>query len=378
MNMTILGIGRLFRNIRTDWMKEGTLQLGTSTWKTVKVTVLIFIVFIIFGEAIARHKPFRVLFIAPGVASTHRQFERQLGRVRVIYEEEGKIDCIVIGSSTVWEGFNPILFQQAFKAKTGENFSCFNFGIDGLTAAGAGVVAQVLVEKYHPQLLIYGTDPRDYIYPLDTWENTTIMDSPWVQYQLGKGNTLGWLYEHSALLQYQEPLRQVLHLRFYRELRRYLDYEEEAQWGYLPIPEPRVSVSKPPSHYPDSEYVTGYYKLLSNYQMYPVNIQGLKQVISQQRNGTQVLVLEMPVAPGYMNFFTNGDMDYEEYINRLNKYLETGRVPFLRTQASISIPIEGWTDYNHLNREGSKPFTEWLAIKVGEMFMDGTISPLVP
>jgi hypothetical protein len=358
--------------------QEKTLQLGAPIGKTFRDTVFILIIFLIVGEVIAREKFFQSFFIAPGIGSRHGQFVTQLGRMRRIIREEGRVDCIMIGSSTVLQGFNPILFQSAFKAKTGKTYSCFNFGVDGLTAAGAGVISQVLVQEFHPQVLIYGTEPREYSNPFEEWANITIMDSPWIQYKLGRGNFLGWLYDHSFLLQYQEPLRLVLQLRFTNALLRFRDYTDEEKWGYLPISTVGTFISKPPNQNPDSDYVKAYYKLLSNYEMVPENLVGLEQVISQQKNGVQVLVVEMPVAPGYMDFFTNGYDDYETFINQISEHLKFGHVPFLRSQSNLSIPINGWSDYNHLNVAGVKLFSEWMGMKVGEMYLEGTLADLTP
>lgn len=366
------------QNISSIAREERTLQLKVHFGKTLRSTVILLVILLFIGELIARQKSFQSLFIAPGMGSLHGHFEKQLGRLKRIVEEEGKIDCIIIGSSTVREGINPVQFRSAVKAQTGKDFSCFNFGVDGLAAAGAGVVAQILVEKYNPQLLIYGIDPRDFTSPLDAWENTTILDSPWIRYKLGKGDILGWLFDHSFLLRYQEPLRKVLHLQFYRELRRYQDFTDEAKWGYFPSTTPEIPVSNPPSQNPDSDYVKAYYKLLSSYQMLPENLLGFEQVLSLQNNGVQVLLVEMPVAPGYLDFFTNGYDDYETYIDRVNEYLEFSHIPFIRTQSSISIPINGWWDYNHLNERGTRIFSEWLAMKVGELYIEGTTSNLVP
>lgn len=348
-------------------VKDGTLRLKSPFLKTASATVFILIAFLIIGEVITRQKFFQSPFVAAGIGSPNRQFEKQLGRLKWIIAREGKVDCIITGSSTVQEGFDPVLFRSAFEEKTGEELTCFNFGVDGLTAVGAGVVAQVLVEMYHPQIFIYGTDPRDYTYPMDSLENSIILDSPWIKYQLGQSNILGWLFEHSFLLQYQEPLRELLHLHFYRELQRYQDWREAAQWGYLEISTVRVSVSEPITQNMDNNYIRVYYELFSNYQVYPENLIGLEQVASQQENGVQVLIVEMPVAPGYMDFFPNGSKDYDMYITKVSQTIESNQVLFLRPQPSISIPIDGWTDHNHLNKEGTKIFSEWLGMKLGEI-----------
>lgn len=334
--------------------------------KTFRLVVFLFLIFLTSGEIIARQEFFQALFVAPGIGSPHRQFEVQLGRLSEMYLAQGKIDCIITGSSTVQEGFDPVLFQTAVAEHYGENLSCFNFGIDGLTTAGAGVIARLLVDEYQPRIFIYGTDPRDYASPIDAGENTGIIHNPWVQYRLGEWNWSGWLFDHSSLLQYQKPIKQGLQLKFW-ELTRFAEQEDLVKWGHTEVSTVRVNVAKPPSENTDTHYVTVYFSYLANYQIFPENIQGLEEVIAQQKNGVQVLVVEMPVAPGYADFFPNGSKDYEMWVETISTAVHKSDVLFLQPQTEIDIPITGWNDYNHLNREGIEIFSAWLGTKVGEL-----------
>ena len=343
-----------------------TLQLRHPPGKTFWLTGFLLLIFFGGGEIIARQEFFQTLFIAPGIGSPHRQFEVQLGRLKERYQEQGKIDCIITGSSTVQEGFDPLLFQVAVAESSGENLSCYNFGLDGLTAAGAGVIARLLVDVYQPRIFIYGTDPRDYIYPIDAGENTGIIHNPWVQYRLGTWNWSGWLFEHSSLLQYQKPIRQLLELRLW-ELNHFAIQQDTDRWGHTLISTPRVNVARPPIENTDTHYVTVYYYYLANYQIFPENIRGLEEVIAQQKRGVQVLVVEMPVAPGYADFLPNGSKDYQMWVETIRAGVNDDDVPFLHPLAEIDIPITGWNDYNHLNREGIEIFSKWLGIKVVEL-----------
>jgi hypothetical protein len=67
-----------------------------------------------------------------------------------------------LGSSLVGSGLDPETFSTRYEAVTGEPMECFNFGLGSLMASAAGPIAQILVDPYHPKLLIYGTNPRDY------------------------------------------------------------------------------------------------------------------------------------------------------------------------------------------------------------------------
>lgn len=361
------------QNIFSTFQKENTFQLRGLIGETFRATVIFFILIMTSGEAVARSSWFQSLFIAPAIGSPHRQLEMQFGKLRKIYEKAGKIDCIALGSSTVWEGLNPIKFKFAYQEETGGDFSCFNFGVDGLTPVGAGELSKILVEKYHPRLLIYGTEPRDYAVPVDSIDNTTVIGTPWIQYQLGKFSITGWLYENSYLMKYQKPMREVLHLQFYRELSRYQGDDNPASWGYQITQNRRVLVSTPPSQNRNLFYVKMYYEMLSKYTMLPENISGLEQVLSLQKKGVRVLVVEMPVAPGYIEFFNEGQKDYDSYTIQMSSLLEASDVPYLRADLSVQIPLDGWLDYNHLNATGGTLFSQWLGREIGKMYLAGTL-----
>ena len=60
-------------------------------------------------------------------------------------------------------GFDPRAFASGYREIKGQDIRCFNFGIDSSSAASTHAIARVMLEDYHPRLLIIGTDARDYV-----------------------------------------------------------------------------------------------------------------------------------------------------------------------------------------------------------------------
>ena len=76
------------------------------------------------------------------------QIDTQIARLERVYQNDGSIDCFIIGDSLVWLGVNPVAFSKAFELQTGKKLTCFNFGIVSMPAAEAANVAKILKERF--------------------------------------------------------------------------------------------------------------------------------------------------------------------------------------------------------------------------------------
>jgi hypothetical protein len=90
-----------------------------------------------------------------------------------------------LGSSTVDVGFDPDAFQMGYQEVAGRDIRCFNFGIDASSSISAAVLTGILIEDYHPRLLIFGTDARDYAVLREEPDTAVVLDTPWVRYRQG-------------------------------------------------------------------------------------------------------------------------------------------------------------------------------------------------
>ncbi len=124
----------------------------------------------------------------PRIGSRHRQFEIQVARLEKLVREGEPIDCIFLGNSMVWLGVDPLVVNQSFKDKTGQEIHCFNFGVSALPASSAGQIAPMLVKKFYPKVLIYGTIARDYAFPSDAEDAYVVSDTTWLRYPNGESN----------------------------------------------------------------------------------------------------------------------------------------------------------------------------------------------
>jgi hypothetical protein len=344
-------------------IRAQTLNLTRPLSPGFVVMMLAFVALLLaIGEVILRTDMVQARLTAPSIGSRHWHLARQVHRLETMARKEGAPDCLFLGNSMVWRGIDVEAFQTAYEQTTGEPIRCFNFGVDALTAAGAGPLAQLLVEQYRPKLLIFGTDARDFSTPIDSEETQVILETPWLQYRLGNWSLDGWLHEYSYVYRYRRHIREIMRF-FYRDaLRREPDRGLD---GFDSDDAVGAFVQEPPDPADSRQHIQYYYSRLSDYVIRSENLAALQQIVDQQTAGVRVLVVEMPVPETYMYFFGNDVADYEHFIDTMKVFLQDSQTPFWQTTPLGLIPDDGWVDYSHLNTAGARLFSSWLGHQVG-------------
>jgi hypothetical protein len=351
------------------------LQIRRASGKTIWLTVFIFILLIAVAEGVARSESFQVPLTPPRMGSRHYQLGNKLALLEALIEKDGPIDCIMVGSSMVDVGFDPDAFQNGYQEVTGHDIHCFNFGIDASSAASAAALVKILVEDYHPRLLIFGTDARDYAVAIEDPDAAVVLDTPWVQYRQGKFSLAGWLLENSYFYRYRQHLGRLFQFSFDGTLRSQTKVNFEILLnGFTPINKVSTYINSPPVPDNDSFEVTYYTRIYSSYRMLEDNLDALEQLVSHNGTQTQVVVVEMPVSDGLYYFFGNGEADYNRFVARVNEMASLHQIPFWRTEPLDMIPDDGWFDYSHLNTTGAKIFSTWLGQQVGKAEDQGSIA----
>ena len=313
---------------------------------------------------IARTQVFQSRFSAPGLGGQHVYVEIQWHQLQRSVRRVGRPRCIALGNSQVWGGFDPVAFNLAFQEQTGSELACYNFGIDGLPASAAGVLAEILVKDLQPALLIYGIDSRDFSVPGDALDATAVLDMPWVRYRAGEFSLDGWLYAHSSLYGYRRHLRHLLRLNYSDAQPRPVERRVAAHFGFNPDEAVGAFVSSPPEARQAEGQVAYYFSVLSAYQVRPENLAGLEQVL-QLSDRTQVIVVTMPVPATYFDFFDNPEVDYQRFLDAVGSQTAAYGVPLWTSTPKLQIPLEGWMDYSHLNAGGAQVFSTWFGQQVG-------------
>lgn len=352
---------------RWKWSRSHSWNVRKPDWHVLRITILLLAGYFIAGELFFRLDPVQRALSGPRIGSSHEQFEIQVARLDKLVREGEPIDCIFLGNSMIWLGVDPLVIDQVFESRTGRAIHCFNFGVSALPASSAGRIATMLVDKYHPKLLVYGTFARDYAIPADVEDAYAVSDTPWLRHQNGEFNLKGWLYENSSVFRYKGHMRDIL-------LRRYLesvfipeDSPAYRTYGLDPKFDIRIDVSEPPD--PLDAGNRDPVRWLSHYKIHEENVDGLRRILQLSDRETRVVVLEMPFHENAYDFFANGEQDYARYIQQVSSMAEAAHTSIWRLADQPPLPIEGWWDYFHLNLTGARHFSEWLGNQVADAYL---------
>ena len=363
---------------RVQW-KPVTLQIQRRPEKTLWITLILLILLFGAAEWIARQESFQKILTPPKMGSGHYQLGHKLSLLDIATQKSGPIDCIMVGSSMVDTGFDPDVFQEAYKEISGKEIHCFNFGIDASTATSTAALVRILIEDYQPRILIFGTDPRDYAVPGAENDPAIILQTPWVNSRQGNFSIDGWLLDHSYLYRYRQHLSRLVRLNFEGTLESATkNHFEILSNGFSPFSKVGTYINQPPTPGDDSFEVTYYTRIYSSYMMLNENLEALERIMGYNGTATNVIVVEMPVSDGLYYFFGNSQADYNRYVTGVGQLAAQFQIPFWQTEPLDSIPDNGWMDYSHLNTTGAKIFSTWLGQQVGELERQGNTQTPLP
>jgi hypothetical protein len=358
-------------------LRSDTLRVKGLFGRTFWLTLLLLLLVGGIGESIARLEIFQLYLTPPRLVSRHFQLGYKLVLLDAA-QKNGSIDCIAVGSSIIDVGFDPAAFHQGYREITGQDIKCFNFGIDAASSISTAALAKILIEDYHPRILIFGTDARDYAVRREDRDTAVVLDTPWVKYRMGEFSPEGWLLDHSYLYRYRKQLSRLARLELDGALWSHTKGYELRSDGYNPIRRVSTYINNRPNPTDDSFEFLYYNRIYSSYEMLDENLIALEQIMSYQRIRTNVIVVEMPVSDGLYYFFGNGAKDYNRFVAEVEKAAGRHQILFWRTEPLDFIPDNGWMDYSHLNTTGAEIFSIWLGEEVGIAEVQGSLMMFRP
>lgn len=302
----------------------------------------------------------------------HHQFEIKWYALQDFVQENGGVDVILLGNSMVNTGIDPEIFGQRYQYRTGIPLRIFNFGVEGLTVAPNTALAQLLVEEYHPDVLLFWTEMRDYTAANGVEVEEQFLADEWLSTRLGTQTTLrGWLKEESALVEYLLPFRNWSRADF---LDTFLTDQNRTSAtsasGYEADLFPDGTAWVPPD--PADPAEKELFAMFADYSIDPGRLANLAELLSVSRYGTRVVVTELPLHPNYYVYF-NDPAAHNKYLEELIPFITARDGVFLPPLPSELIPDAFRSDYYHLNYQGAMIYSALLADQLAELCLNENI-----
>lgn len=272
--------------------------------------------------------------------------------------EEGGVDCIFIGNSTVHRAIDPEQFRRHLDNSIGHSVRSINLTAGGMPPAGKRILLE-LAMRHRPQVIVYGVSGELADLKDKQRDVAILSQNPWIQHQLGQPSILGWLVDNSRLFQYGQLFRNVADGRkFIGEfVSRRKKNQAATRCGFVP------------SHRKLSEQVVT--RTAVRLTDSPVAFPGLTEILEYCCQ-VQIVFLVMPLhGTEYVNLNTTK----AEVLSRRRLFADqveshAGNWWDLPTD---DLPDSCWQDSRHLNASGAAIFTRRLADRFAEAIDDDSI-----
>lgn len=352
-------------------MKPQSLIIERPLGKTLIKALLILGVVLITLEGAARTDMVRKRFRIASLGNYHFQFEMKWFQLQRYVEKNGGVDVIFLGSSLVNAGIMPSEINQAYVEQTGEQpIRIFNFGIEGMTIQPNSVVAELLVETYHPKMIIFGTEIRDYYAKNGITVAEKFLSDPWVRFQTGNFSLQGWLAEHSSAYRYYLAYRNWMNWEFYqdhsdtvlRTSRMEADgHEIETQSNTFHTLPP-----DPDNNEEDREAI----EFFADFEIDPSRLENLQSILDLgKEQGVFILFIEMPVSPTFFDYFERGEIEHTHFIKTVSEVVTSSGNIFILAPSEDIFPEDGRPDRVHLNEIGAPIFSRYLGERLAELLI---------
>ncbi len=268
------------------YSSSGTLKVAKPVGKVFALAIIYSLLAVLITEGFVRLAITANLLAEPGIGTSNADLNIKIPLLDNLVKKSGGVDCIFIGSSMTNDDVNPEVFAQTYAELSGRKVTCFNFAIARLNGEIAGWLSRILVERYHPNLLIYGTSARDYSQELG---NRALIEDSWFRYKLGKWNVAGWLKDNSMAFR--------LYLTFLSDLNP--DNREYA-----------IQVRQNTSPYGHFELTKIATSLEGEITIHEKNLQqadfaGVKRLTNLDGTDVRVVVMEIPVHESFLPVYVN-------------------------------------------------------------------------
>ncbi len=336
---------------------NATLRLSRPFGFTLLLTLVMLVLLIALLEGLAR-LPWVETHVPTAIGSAHPGLDVKFGEVDYLVSQKGRIDCIFLGSSVVQAGIDPQRFEEAYRSQTGDDITCYNFGIPGLKVSSAVELAAMLIDRYHPRLLIVGLTVRELALGVPEAGQRPIDHTPWIRYESGTFNVEGWIVEHFVVY------------RHFLALREWTSPDFDNPIGDLNAPIHR-------GYQPRTDYVETFapQSYLKDYSLSSKEWAAFERLIALE-DKTQLLLVEVPLPDHTLAVFKGGPENYRRIMNRLADYASAHGVPMWFTIQLDLIPDNGWVgDSHHLHQIGAEIFSAWLGARLGQAANQGQLMP---
>jgi hypothetical protein len=302
------------------------------------------------AEVLAR-SPLGYYLPPPSVGVDSFEFDTKVYYLEQSIRQHGPLDCLILGDSMTNNGPDPRLIEKAYRAETGSSIHCFNFGLPALFLDASGPLAEALVNRFHPKLLILMLSPRDFETSVD-FPLRHVASTDWAEQNLGKPSLRGWAV--NSLYGYRYFLSSLYWLTPSNRGQLIDTWRSVTREGLVPLNGTGETRQLPPPG-------------LTFQRTYAPAQQGFDQLLALGDDGQKILVIDALIRPDA--YSAHRDLYFQPYADYLQTTLAEHGIPFWLTQdLSESISSDGWYDLQHINEKGIPLLSAWMGKQLAQEY----------
>lgn len=363
--------------------QRAAVKLNWPAGSTLIRSLLLFVLLAALIESAARSSLVQNHVPLQAYGTNHIQFEMQLRKLDAFVAKQGAPDCLILGNSQALRGIDPQKLEKAYQEQTGQTLLCYNFGVVGTDIATVFYFDKILIHRYHPRLVLVGTNFLDYTHGRETRLDPRFERNDWVHYKLGQFSLEGWLLEYSYAFRMLKLFSYTAQdgLYFDRLSKEIDSWDKQITYygyGYTPeIMDTSEGMAK--------GSLRKFLRELGDFNISRRNLDSLEEIIRLgQQDGVQVVIVEMPYHPSLL-MLTNENADLAAKQAQLGQFIQEVNAAITEIAARShtvywtsgqveGLPEDGWLDRYHLNAFGSPVFSQWLANQLATAVKSGQIA----
>ncbi len=268
------------------------------------------------------------------------------------YFSNTQINCLFFGSSMVDQALDPEIIEGIINSDKAEKIRCFNFGLSGAMTENSSDILIELVDRQKLDLIVFGLSPIEFDAAVKKSRSMTSLPV------FNKSNRdllekfffstfrLPWFYYGFINRKDKDFIN----------TQKLYDSCLDSQ-GYCRLDHKKQFILDPERFY------------LHDFYPNQTDLESLQQVVSLlKEKKIPIVFVEMPVKPSYFPvLIEGGESMYEQrFIEPIETFIKTNDLPFLRTQKKAAIMFDDscWRNENHLNQEGARILSEYIANQI--------------
>ncbi len=115
-----------------------------------------------------------------------------------------------------------------------------------------------------------------------------------------------------------------------------------------------------------------------HFQVSADDLAGIRKLASLNSEAVQVFMIQIPVHPSFIGYFSEGKAVYDKYLATIDTTAQSVGMPFWHAENLPPLPDQLWLDRIHMSFDASVIYSEWMGAQLATAVQRGEIRDPTP